>query len=57
MIFEKGTRFTSLIDINETDGEVTYSDSAMHVSNTSEAIILVRILALMDMIKALSPTV
>ncbi|MFT6879751.1 MAG: hypothetical protein ACI97P_002473 [Arcticibacterium sp.] len=57
MIFEKGTRFTSLIDINETDGEVTYSDSAMHVSNTSEAIILVRILALMDMIKTLSPTV
>jgi alpha-L-fucosidase 2 len=45
VIFEKGkgTRFTSLIDIKETDGKVTYSDTAIHISNATETIILVSI--------------
>lgn len=39
----KGTRFTTLIKIKETDGQVRYSDSAISISDASNIVILVSI--------------
>lgn len=40
---EKGTRFTTLIQIKETDGKVTFTDSSIFVSGASESVILVSV--------------
>lgn len=40
---DRGTRFTTLVKVNNTDGTIAYTDSTIKVSNASEAILIVSI--------------